>query len=109
MRYYTAFPFGYCGTFLLRGEVVNLREAPNDALLIRMGYFKRVTPSDERGVVGCDACGKKFLDVSILHSHRREGLCGKTNKELSELASRNDRDVLASLPDAKKEELGVRF
>lgn len=65
--------FGYGGQQLDRGQVLKLKQLPNDRLLVDLGYVSLVPKGAAR--YPCRLCGAEFLDMKMRDAH------GKTRHE----------------------------
>lgn len=62
--------FGYAGLTLDRGQVFKLVGAPNDRLLVDLGYCQEVT--EDMTKFPCRKCGVEFIDQGLREGHGRE-------------------------------------
>ena len=104
--YVAKMPFGYDGKTLITNEVIEkLTGLRNDKILLDLNYFVKLTAAERKQVRKCDGCSRTFADESGLYNHRRLHLCGASSDEIMEKSPQKDKDFLANLPDAVRDNI----
>lgn len=65
-----------------RHELFELKDQPNDHLLLGMRYVMPYNPSEHK-TFQCPVCGRKFIDQPSLHAHRAKPDCFSDQKGMS--------------------------
>lgn len=91
-KYFACVPFDYTEDLSLdRGEIFELRDLPNDHLLVGLGYISEYLTNTYKNTKQCPNCSHMFIDEGCLLGHKKKQTCKSreqetTKAELAKLA-----------------------
>lgn len=88
----------YAGKTLDRGQVFEMAGAPNDEILLRLGYVQRVP--EKASTFRCRLCSAEFIDqgTRAAHGDKRHVERELTPEQEDEAIEREERSTMSQAP-----------